>query len=513
MKLTIALLVAAGVASAASSPDFCVDDALGYVAALASPCPAGTSALRAVGANLFDVFWGAWGTGGANANLATSLQAVRDAGASGVRVGRAFAAPWSYAGWAYLSLNETARDAYWAAADAVVAEAERSNVKLVPSLGHGCADSASGCNPAAVLFNETYREFVVNASSRTRAALRAYATDFVSRYKRSPAVLFWEVGNEMNLMFDGCSYDKSDGAFFTTAEGLAYLAAAASDIRAADPARPVNTGIASPRSRAKHLMSAPGGGRACVSPANPNGDCESACWASVGADSQADSAEMFALYTEGHDIATAHYYGCSAPYGNYTWCDGDAGSTLPLAVFKAAADAAAKPLFVGEFGDPALNWSAPIGRALVVAMAQLSIPLSTLWAWECPSHDQVDMREYGADCCRQLPLNQCILLTLSRRRLTSLLLPFPSNFPGGGCLHPGNPQAQPWTAEVLALAQQVTRQLNVLPPRRYNMSQVFWMPEPTGAPNEPACIDGSRYGYYGFAGAQNKWVVMLQGGG
>ena len=459
---------------ASSSPDFCVDDARGFVTALASPCPAGTTALRGVGANLFDVFWGAWGTGGPEATLATSLQAVRDAGASGVRVARAFAAPWSYADWAWIA-GGAARDAYWAAATAVIAEAERANVKLVPSLGHGCADSGSECNPAAVLFNESFREFVVNASSRTRVALRAYMTDFVTRFKGSPSVLFWEVGNEMNLMFDGCSYDKSDGAYFTTGEGLSFLAAAAADIRAADPERPVNTGIASPRSRAKHLMAAPGGGRSCVSPANPKGDCEAACWDRVGADSQADSAEMFALYSQGHDIATAHYYGCAAPYGNYSWCGSDAGSTLPLAVFKEAADSLGKPLFVGEFGDPALNWSAPVGRSLVVAMASLSIPLSTLWAWECPSHDHVDMP--------------------------------------GGCLHPGDPEAQPFTFEVLELVRSVNRDLNGMPPTQPNLT-LFMLPPPTGAAGEPACLDGSGFGYYAAPGnVKDKWQVMLQGGG
>lgn len=136
--------------------DFCVNDSKGWVTALANPCPPGTTALRGSAVNLFDIFWGAWGTGGPNATLATSLAAVRDASASGFRFARTFASPWGYTGWAWMDL--ATRDAYWAAASAVVAEAERANIKLIPSLWHGCPDTGSPCNPANVLFNETYRE-------------------------------------------------------------------------------------------------------------------------------------------------------------------------------------------------------------------------------------------------------------------------------------------------------------------------------------------------------------------
>jgi hypothetical protein len=355
--------VGADGAAAPASPDFCVSDTLGYVTALAALCPAGTTAIRGVGVNIFDVFWGAWGTGGPNATLNTSLQAVRDAGASGFRFARAFAAPWAYAGWSWL--DPARRDAYWAAAAAVIAEAERADLKLVLSLGHGCPDSDEGCNPAVALHNETYREFITNASSLTRGSLRAYHADFVSRFKDSPAVLMWELGNEMNLAWDGCTYDKSDGAYFTTAEGLAYLAAAAADIKAIDPVRPVNTGMGSPRGSAKHLMELPHGvgGRACVTPRNPHGDCE-LCWDVVAPDTQQDSADMVALYYGdggpggdggggggrggggGFDVVSSHQYGCAPPYGNYSWCGGDPGSTLPLQVFKAVADKLGKPFYV-----------------------------------------------------------------------------------------------------------------------------------------------------------------------
>jgi len=455
----------------ASYPDFCVSDAKGYVTALENPCPTGTTAFRHAGVNLFDIFWGAWGSGGPNATMQTSLAAIRDAAASGYRVARTFASPWGYTGWAWFDLST--RDAYWAAAAALIAEAEARQLKLIPSLWHGCPDTGSPCNPAQALFNETYREFITNATSLTRLALKAYHQDFVARFKHSPAILFWELGNEMNLFFDGCSYDKSPGAFISTAEGLTWQRDATAYIKAVDPERPVNSGMAVPRSRAKHLMNTPGGGGACVTPANPQGDCAAAC-TTVPVDSQADFVDMLALYSAGQEVLTGHFYGCAAPYGNLSWCD-DPASTLPLQVLVETATTLQKPLYVGEFGPYDGNWSGTgsPGRALLAGMAAQGVALSTLWAFECPSHDHTDQP--------------------------------------GFCLHPGQVSAQPFSFEVGELAQAVERQVGGLPPREFNMT--LHMLPPPAAPGDPACLDGSAYGYYALPGKVNKWIVLLQGGG
>jgi hypothetical protein len=454
-------------------PDFCLSDSQGFITALAAPCPPGTSPFRGMGVNLFDIFWGAWGTGGATASLATSLAAVRDASMSGFRFARTFAVPFSYKDWGWAG-DAASREAYWAAAGAVISEAERCGLKLIPSLGYGCPDSGSPCNPAAMLFNETYRDFLTNSSSLTRRALTAYAQDFVGRFKGSASVLFWELGNEMNLAADGCSYDKSPGAFFSTAEALAFLAEAAAAIKAVDPQRPVGSGMGSPRSRAKHLMETPGGGAACVSAANPKGDCEK-CF-NVPADSEADYSEVLQLYygsSSGADMVSAHFYGCAPPYGNLSWCS-DPGSTAPLAAFVSTAQALGKPLFLGEFGPSDGNWSDLPGRQVLAGMAEQSVQLSSLWAFECPSHDAGNMPAF--------------------------------------CLHPGRASAQPYTEQVTALAQVADRQVRGLPPRAYNLSLI--MLPPPAAPGSPACLDGSAYGYYALPGAlSDKWLVMLQGGG
>jgi len=459
------------VSCAFAYPEFCVSNSKGFVVSLENPCPDGTSAFRSAGVNLFDIFWGAWGSGGPNATLQTSLAAIRDASASGYRVARTFASTWGYLDWGWF--NPGTREAYWAKASIIIAEAEAQNIKLIPSLMHGCPDTGSPCNPANVLFNETYREFITNSTSLTRLALKAYHQDFVSRFKSSPAILFWELGNEMNLFMDGCSYDKSPGAFISTAEGLAWQRDAIAYIKAIDPERPVNSGMGTPRSRAKHLMNTPGGGAACVSPTNPHGDCAAAC-TNVPADSQDDFVDVLKLYYADQEILTAHYYGCAAPYGNLSWCD-DPASTLPLQVFVETATAMNKPLYVGEYGPHDGNWSGSdsAGRAILVGMAGADVALSTLWAFECPSHDHTDHP--------------------------------------GFCLHPGKIDAQPYTFEVDEIAQSVELQLNGLPPRSYNMTR-YNLPQGS-APGEPACLDGSSYAYYALPGKVNKWVLMIAGGG
>jgi hypothetical protein len=355
----------------------------------------------------------------------------------------------------------------------LIAEAEARGLKLIPSLSHGCPDTGLPCNPANALFNETYREFITNASSRTRLALKAYHQDFVARFKDSPAILFWELGNEMNLFLDGCSYDKSPGAFVTTAEGLAWQRDATAYIKAVDAERPVNSGMGTPRSRAKHLMSAPGGGAACVSAANPHGDCAAAC-TNVPADSQDEYLDVLRLYYADQEIVTGHSYGCAPPFGNLSFCD-DPASTLPIQLLVQTATALGKPLYVGEFGPHSGNWSGADspGRALLVGMASLNVSLSTLWAFECPSHDHTDQP--------------------------------------GFCLHPGDVRAQPYTLEVDELAQSVQRQLNDLPPREFNMTR-YDIAAGVG-PGEPACLDGSNYAYFALPGRVNKWVVMIDGGG
>jgi len=114
-------------------------------------------------------------------------------------------------------------------------------------------------------------------------------------------VLFWELGNELNLAWDGCCYDKSDGAYFSSQEGLDFLHTFAQLVKSTDPYhRPVSSGISMPRRRATALAADPQGGRACVTAANPHGDCE-LCWGKA-ADSEAETRALITEYGQSTDI-------------------------------------------------------------------------------------------------------------------------------------------------------------------------------------------------------------------
>lgn len=456
---------------------FCVDDVLGYVTSTTtSSCPLGTHALRAIGTNLFDIAWDSWEPSPTQGNLSTSLKSIRDAGAVGLTVARFFATPFDYsATWGYLS--PSTRPSYWAALDSVIAEARALDLSLIPSLGHGCPDTGSPCNPSRLCPGETYRDLITNSTSCTREIIFQYAHDFVERYKEEGQFLFWELGNELNLAWDACAYDKLPGAVFSSLEGLAFLDDYASLVRSIDPIRPINYGTSMPRLRAKHLASISGGGMNCVSTLNPKGDCDGLCDA-VPYDSLADTQDVLALMYAKADIVSAHWYSCSPPNGNYSWCQ-DVNSTEPISVVKAAADALSKPLFIGEFGPATGHWSNQGGVAggfpLISAMVTNNVSLSTMWAFECPSHSQSDM-------------------------------PW--------CINPGDPSVQPQSYETINQLQISGRALSGKPPLNVTLSLQLLPPPRHGSNSDPACLDSTPYGYYLRVGERrDKWIVSIVGGG
>lgn len=456
---------------------FCVDNTLGYVTSTTtSSCPPNTHALRAIGTNLFDIAWDAWEPSLTHGNLSTSLKAVRDAGAVGLTVARFFATPFDYSStWGYLS--PTTRPLYWAALDAVISEARAMEISLIPSLGYGCPDTGSPCNPSRLCPGETYRDLIINLTSCTRGLIFQYARDFVTRYKNESQILFWELGNELNLAWDACAYDKSPGAIFSSTEGLQFLEDYAGMIRSIEPIRPINYGTSMPRLRAKHLASISGGGLNCVSALNPKGDCDGLC-DSIPYDSLTDTQEVLAQMYTNADIVSAHWYSCSPPNGNYSWCQ-NINSTEPVSIVKAAADLLSKPLYIGEFGPSTGHWSNQGGVAggfpLISAMVTNNISLSTMWAFECPSHSQEEM-------------------------------PW--------CINPGDPNTQPQSYQTINQLQIDGRALSGKPPLNLTLTlQLLPHPRP-GSNSDPACMDSTPYGYYIRLGKRtDKWLVAVQGGG
>src|SRR5262249_49654196 len=84
--------------------------------------------------------------------------------------------------------------AYFAAFDALVTDARNRGLRLVPSLlwnPYLFPDLAH--EPAGSLFTP---------GTATRRLAERYVTEVVTRYRGNPAILFWEIGNELNLQAD-----------------------------------------------------------------------------------------------------------------------------------------------------------------------------------------------------------------------------------------------------------------------------------------------------------------------
>lgn len=262
-----------------------------------------------------------------------------------------------------------------------------------------------------------------------------YATSFVSRYAHSPAILMWEVrrltslsllktaplvhhlispptsqlGNELNLEADLCP-DPEDGRrpedCFSTAEALAFLKDYRKAVREADfMRRLVNTGMAFPRPAAHHMMT-----EECGSPHY---------WSN---DTAEETGVILDLYYADQDLVSMHFYGCVT--SSYSYCTGVANMTV-YDVAKAASSRLGKPLYVGEFGasnaGPNDGYNATNSKgvryfeAATHAIAMRGIPLSTMWAWVCPSHGDtpnwyvVEVWAWNSNFCS---LKRCTLGTL-----------------------------------------------------------------------------------------------------
>ena len=257
--------------------------------------------------------------------------------------------------------------------------------------------------------NVTLRELVTGEGSggaQAQAALSEYASEMVGRFEGEPSVLLWGFGNELNLMADGCTYDKSQGAYFSTAEMRSFAATWAGWVKGLDPVRAVGTDYSHPRTRATALAASTVGcgGAACVSPDNPDGDYELDP-SPYPKDSPEDYASSLAADSEGFDVVGIHAYGCYAPYDSFPWCghEDDENQVAYVAVSVGVAQALGKPFVVGEFGsggDGGTNvagWESAAGdgseakfdfpvRGVLAAQASSDFALSNLWSF-CSTKD------------------------------------------------------------------------------------------------------------------------------
>jgi hypothetical protein len=256
------------------------------LSAVRGPCPAGSTAVRIAGANIFDSLW-VTSTGmetccnatGGPAVFADAVAALEDAASSGIRVFRFFASLFGAAGKMWVeNPNE-----YWRQFDALMDSVDQNGLYCIPSIGYGHAWSQVA-NAVTAGLNESTNDVIINTTSISWALNAKYFDEIVRRYGQRRAVLFWELGNELNLGVnlgpEWCGGEQC----YNTAQMVSYTERLASIIKAADAVRPISSGYSAGRGSEWHQEHCPAG------QPHSSGACSSGYW---GLDTEEQWLEMF----------------------------------------------------------------------------------------------------------------------------------------------------------------------------------------------------------------------------
>jgi hypothetical protein len=258
-----------------------------------------------------------------------------------------------------MALYQTDRAEYFRRLDAVVASAERHGLGLVPSLFWSAA-----CVPDLV--GEPLDQWG-NPRSKTHAWMREYVREVVTRYRDSPAIWAWEMGNEFSLQASlpntadhrpaihpglGTATSRSERDDVTFAMVRVAFAEFAQAVRKHDSARLIFTGDSMPRPAAWHMQ-------------------REGTWTQ---DNESQFREMIRHLTpDPANGISVHAY------------DDDI-ERLPWSI--KAARILKKPLFVGEFGargDGA--GGAAVFRRYLKVIEDSDVPLAAVWVFDLPAKD------------------------------------------------------------------------------------------------------------------------------
>jgi len=277
------------------------------------------------------------------------------------------------------------KEEYFKAFDALVADAERLEIGLVPSLFWYFPTVPD-------LVGESIDQWG-SPDSKTHAFMREFTTEVVSRYKDSPAIWAWEFGNEWIHEAD-IPGDES-GRGWTEPEpeqppkpllGLAETRtindkmyrknifvgyqAFVDTIRAIDPLRPVFSGDAMPRPNAYHNF-------------------HEASWKT---DTLAQWEEMFLLDNAAMDGLSAHFYYFSLDDKHHDTGYMEYGPEQQLSFMMEVSRRAGKPLYIGEFGpqprDKTLDEERRQFEFMLDLLVKNEVPLSALWNFDFEHVDQ-----------------------------------------------------------------------------------------------------------------------------
>lgn len=300
---------------------------------------------------------------------------------------RFMAGPYAHTGWQlYVDDPET----YFAKFDQLVAAAEEAGIGLIPSLFWYVATMPDlAGEPLSALGDP---------DSRCRRFMRRYAIEVVSRYKNSPAIWGWELGNEWLLFADLPGLNHLPKPRIGTREKRGpedkllrpMILDAYKDfhrtVRSIDPHRIIVTGDSITRAQAWH---------------NRHKDA----W---GQDSREQWREIFLADTpDCYDVASFHLY-ASADKGYFSAKD------LPLEAFvhevAAFCREDGKVIWCGELGMPGTDDDARnLFFRMMGAVESNGIDLSAIWNFKPQGTAQaewdispVGTRAYMLDAVRDL---------------------------------------------------------------------------------------------------------------
>jgi hypothetical protein len=251
--------------------------------------------------------------------------------------------------------------------DQMMDELDARGIRLVPVLMWNV-----GQFPA--LSQQTVTDLVSDGSSPAWMLLERYVTEFVTRYRGRPTILFYELTNELNLMADldntgrcererrGLSCDVWGN--FSTDDMISFLRRFAILVKRLDKSHAVSSGFSVPRPNAEYLRRHPSWEQNKVA---------------QGTDSRSQFKKNLQDIHAPVDIISVHLY--DNPQ-NYRFGSSDVLDLLAAA--KEAADEMGKPIFVGEFGEPSLEQTGPGGfvSRMLKKLPALGIPFASVWVWE-----------------------------------------------------------------------------------------------------------------------------------
>lgn len=289
---------------------------------------------------------------------AMGKKAILDARSAGLTFLRAAVAGY---GAADLALWQSNPPQFWALLDRMFDDLDATGMRLVPSF-------VWNIEQFPLLGRDTIAIFMREPQSASRKLLVQFLRDFIDRYKGRRTILFYEMGNELNLLADldgrkrNCKRDPCVWDNFTTEDMNKFAYHVAGSIKQLDPSRAVGSGYSLPRPNAMHLEQHPEFGAS-------------------GPDWTPDTAEEFArdlTATQApFDVVSIHVYPDdeARPSGRTPGKRFD-----PIAVAAQAVHAAGKKLFIGEFGDD--KGATPFMRRTFEDIVHSRVDFASIWVWE-----------------------------------------------------------------------------------------------------------------------------------